>query len=1083
MTLLGQRELESSVVHLYAVDPDHIHSYRAVSINTDSNTKLTYGHMAIPKNSCEVVREWLAKFHSDLTEYTIEISGQRQQEWYDILFKLAPDVVNSMRQKGDIHEKRFYRFSKFSGGALLMVSKQEPSEEVSYLQKRAAVVFDLAYRRFSDLQKAEAQAREAQIEAAMEKVRASAMAMHNSEHVSEATGVLFSELDKLGIETMRCGIVIIHENQTMETWSATTTDDKKVIRISGLLDMTKHPLLIGGFKGWKNKEESYTYHLAGKDMENYYDFLAESPFYPIPKQRPDMPEHDCTIIYFNEGGLYTFSEKPHGDATIQVLKRFASVFSLTYRRYNDLKNAEAQAREAQIEAALERVRAKAMAMHSSKDLSETLTVFYRELKSLGVTPRRCGIALMDKEERLAEVTTMNTTEQGDSIEVIGQIRMSGHKILDDVYENWRKQNEYHVVLRGNEIKEYYQVLKPQMDFPDYPHDVVQYGYYFMFKEGDVYAWTENELTEDELKIYRRFTSVISLTYKRYKDLQQAEAQAREAQIEAGLERVRARTMAMHSSDDVSIATATMFTELEKLGIESFRGGILNIRADQTMDVWSVNNLAEGKIVKAAGEFDMTMHPFWQQLYKGWVNKDEFLYFNMSGKVKEDYVRILDARRDYLPTGMQELPDSHVQSYYFGEGFVWTFTLQPHSEEAKQVMKRFASVFSLTFRRYQDLKKAEAQAREATIEAALERVRGKAMAMHSSKDLADTIGVFYNELSGLSLTPRRCGVGLINKESRIAEISTMNSTSDGHGIELVGRLDMRGHPVLVGVYDHWLTKTEYHPVLRGNEIKEYYQFVRPQIDFPAYPDDSVQYGYFFFFEEGGVYAWTEKELHEDELKIYRRFTSVLSLTYKRYKDLKDAEARTQTAIKDAALDRIRADIASMRTINDLDRITPLIWNELTVLGIPFIRCGVFIMDEEQQLIHTFLSTPDGKAIAAFHLPYHAPGNLKDVISHWREKRNYISHWSQVDFIGIAETLVEQGAIASKEQYLSSLPRHGFYLHFLPFLQGMLYVGNTEQLKEEEIELIQHVADAFSTAYARYEDFNKLEAAKEQVEKTL
>src|SRR6185503_17563135 len=35
----------------------------------------------------------------------------------------------------------------------------------------------------------------------------------------------------------------------------------------------------------------------------------------------------------------------------------------------------------------------------------------------------------------------------------------------------------------------------------------------------------------------------------------------------------------------------------------------------------------------------------------------------------------------------------------------------------------------------------------------------------------------------------------------------------------------------------------------------------------------------------------------------------------------------------------------------------------------------------------------------------------------------------------------------------------------------------------IELIQHVADAFSTAYARYEDFTRLEAAKQQVEQTL
>jgi len=40
-----------------------------------------------------------------------------------------------------------------------------------------------------------------------------------------------------------------------------------------------------------------------------------------------------------------------------------------------------------------------------------------------------------------------------------------------------------------------------------------------------------------------------------------------------------------------------------------------------------------------------------------------------------------------------------------------------------------------------------------------------------------------------------------------------------------------------------------------------------------------------------------------------------------------------------------------------------------------------------------------------------------------------------------------------------------------------------LNNDEIELIQHVADAFSTAYARYEDFNKLEAAKQQVENTL
>ena len=49
--------------------------------------------------------------------------------------------------------------------------------------------------------------------------------------------------------------------------------------------------------------------------------------------------------------------------------------------------------------------------------------------------------------------------------------------------------------------------------------------------------------------------------------------------------------------------------------------------------------------------------------------------------------------------------------------------------------------------------------------------------------------------------------------------------------------------------------------------------------------------------------------------------------------------------------------------------------------------------------------------------------------------------------------------------------------------MLYVGNLTQLKDEELTLLQSLADAFATAYARYDDFNKLESAKQQVDRTL
>jgi signal transduction histidine kinase len=49
--------------------------------------------------------------------------------------------------------------------------------------------------------------------------------------------------------------------------------------------------------------------------------------------------------------------------------------------------------------------------------------------------------------------------------------------------------------------------------------------------------------------------------------------------------------------------------------------------------------------------------------------------------------------------------------------------------------------------------------------------------------------------------------------------------------------------------------------------------------------------------------------------------------------------------------------------------------------------------------------------------------------------------------------------------------------------MLYVGNNAPLNEDELQLVQNLADAFSTAYARYEDFNKLEAAKAAIESAM
>ena len=103
-----------------------------------------------------------------------------------------------------------------------MVSMQEPSEESKNLQKRAASIFDLAYRRFEDLKKAEEQAREAQIEVALERIRARALAMHTSDEIREVANVLRKQMGLLGQPELEVSAVHVYTDgaKTFDSWWA-----------------------------------------------------------------------------------------------------------------------------------------------------------------------------------------------------------------------------------------------------------------------------------------------------------------------------------------------------------------------------------------------------------------------------------------------------------------------------------------------------------------------------------------------------------------------------------------------------------------------------------------------------------------------------------------------------------------------------------------------------------------------------------------------------------------------------------------------------------------------------------------------
>src|SRR4030095_12327002 len=388
---LGQPDLETSVVHLYEEDPDHILSWRAFRSGIEPRSEITYGYIIIPKNSCEFVQEWLTNYYSKSIEYNIEISGAKQKEWYDVLFKLAPDVINAMRQNKSIHEKRYHQFSKFSGGALLMVSRQRPSEESIYLQRRAALVFDLAYRRFLDLKKAEAQAREAQIQLALERVRARTMAMHRSEELAETAEVMFYQLQDLGGVPDRIAIGVVDEAAgIVNYWSTDQSGSHIDKKFKGRLN--EQTVLSKTYHAWKENKKSLVIDLHGDDLKEWLRFAREEMNIVVNEEQiKDRRVH--SLGFFSHGWILVTTHEPQSAETIQILERFASVFNLTYRRFLDLQKAEAQAREAQIEAALEKVRSRSLAMHKSEELQEVVNTVFERLEDLNIEMDSANVAI------------------------------------------------------------------------------------------------------------------------------------------------------------------------------------------------------------------------------------------------------------------------------------------------------------------------------------------------------------------------------------------------------------------------------------------------------------------------------------------------------------------------------------------------------------------------------------------------------------------------------------------------------------------------------------------------------------------
>ena len=569
-------------------------------------------------------------------------------------------------------------------------------------------------------------------------------------------------------------------------------------------------------------------------------------------------------------------------------------------------------------------------------------------------------------------------------------------------------------------------------------------------------------------------------------MQKAEAQAREAKIEAALEKVRASTMAMQHSDHLSETAFVLFKQFKELGEAPERIFIATFDEEQQgiIDIWGTNQGGNqlNKLFKVSADEPTLI----SKIITAWKEKKRSVVIDLSGEELKQYISFL--RSTGIPVAEGIMEERRVQTIgCFSKGVIGVTTPEPQSAESVQLLERFAGVFDLTYTRFLDLQHAEAQTREAKIEAALERVRSRTMAMQHSYELKDAALLLFQQVQTFGVDQWACGYNIWEADGKTCTAWMSRQ----------GKLQppFKTHPAVDHCFQRFYDAKQrgesfYVEEIGGDEIITHYKRLISLPEFKSAPreffDEFVapefQIFHIAYFDQGYLMFITYKPVPET-WDIFKRFAKVFEQTYTRFLDLQKSEAQAREAIKQASVDRIRAEIASMRTTNDLERIQPLVWNELTTLGVPFTRCGVFILDEEHEQVDTFLSTPEGRSIASFTSNYPDVAVISEALPFWRRKEIYKAHWDEATFLAQAQTLLSQGNITSTETYLTEHRPKDLYLDFLPFLQGILYVGNETPLNDDELQLVQNLADAFSIAYARYEDFNKLELAKEQIENTL
>lgn len=226
---------------------------------------------------------------------------------------------------------------------------------------------------------------------------------------------------------------------------------------------------------------------------------------------------------------------------------------------------------------------------------------------------------------------------------------------------------------------------------------------------------------------------------------------------------------------------------------------------------------------------------------------------------------------------------------------------------------------------------------------------------------------------------------------------------------------------------------------------------------------------------------------------------------------EKSARMQQTRVDAAVEHLRAEVASMRRSRDFVRVILSLGKKLSALGLDFGTCAINLLDEGENRVRAY--TTGAMAFSEVLLKaYRVIPFGDDAMEHLDQEEGPLTIADIPDgegrFVGYlctdAETYYgrypraeETVVISRSDQELEAMvpkwekiwradpwPEEGYFRSSLraPFQGGVIALNDARagHFSQEDAWILERFAEAFSLGYARYLDFRRLESRNRELQ---